>query len=92
MNVRDLATSKNELACRNCSSRVGEDRWKVFVALEPRPLVIFECLRCSNLRYLELAGPLARTEAGGPYCARCGKTLARGPIGGGHFDYLECKH
>lgn len=26
-----------------------------------------------------------------PECAWCGKPLARGPIGGGHFDWLECR-
>jgi hypothetical protein len=25
-----------------------------------------------------------------PTCAWCGKELRRGPIGGGHFDWLEC--
>lgn len=27
-----------------------------------------------------------------PVCSRCGRKLVRGPIGGGHFDWLECKH
>src|SRR5262245_48318880 len=26
-----------------------------------------------------------------PRCQRCGAPLVRGPVGGGHFDWLECK-
>lgn len=38
------------------------------------------------------AKTLAAFSQAQPSCSQCGRDLVRGPIGGGHFDWLECKH
>lgn len=70
MNVRDFMVPENSVQCRFCGAGdavlthwrcyIGETKWPDG---HPRSVVIFECARCSSVRYLDLDIDLPETKA-----------------------------
>jgi hypothetical protein len=65
--------------------------------LGPATAVVEQTTEGPRVRFMAPMEPWMRTpvipvlRGGPPTCSRCSTHLVRGAVGGGHFDWLECK-